>query len=175
MRMQLSTLQTFINMKTNEPSAFLWQSQYQHACKLDQQVFHSSNEHEITSWHLNSASFWTPKGVSKSDTWKFKMSISDAPNLARTCTFSYMLNWTGLSVITNSVRKNLSRRSDRTRCSSSIPGPVDAEDEIDVGHRAIKRGELRSNPRLFGSGPLGNRSTPTGGFKLMPVWIINLL
>lgn len=33
---------------------------------------------------------------------------------------------------------------------------------MEVRQRAMKRGELGSNPRLLGSGPLGRRSTGTG-------------
>lgn len=127
---------------------------------------HRLKEHEITSWHLRSASFWTPSGVSRSDTWKFSTSISEAPNLARTHTFSNMSNWTCLSVISKRVRRNLSRSFDRSRCSSSSTLP-DEEEETVVGHRAMKRGEVGSNPRLFGSGPLGSRRTLTGVFIVL--------
>lgn len=136
------------------------------AAQLDS---HSSNEHAITSWHLRRASFWTPRGVSRPDTWKFSTSMSEAPNLARTRTFSCMLNSTCLSVINRRVRRNLSRRSERSRCSSSSTAPDEDEDEEEsvVGHRAMKRGEFGSKPRLFGSGPRGSRRTLTGVFILI--------
>lgn len=129
-----------------------------------------SNVYEITSWHLIKASFCTPIGVCRSETWKFSTSMSDAPNVASTFTFSYMLNWTFLSVVESRHRRKFSLSCERaccSLCSCSASAPVGMEVGMVVRHRAIKRGEFGSNPRLLGSGPFGRRSTDTGTAMLM--------
>lgn len=104
-------------------------------------------------------------GVCRSDTWKFSTSISDAPNVASTFTFSYIWNWTFLLVMESKHRRKPSLSTDRASCSfcsCSLSVSEAAEEEMEVRQRAMKRGELGSNPRLLGSGPLGRRSTGTG-------------
>lgn len=96
---------------------------------------HTSKVKDITSWHLISASFCTPIGVWRSDTWKFITSMSDAPNVASTFTFSYMLNWTFLLVIERIHRRKLSLSTDRTCCSESDCDA--AEVGMEVWHRAM--------------------------------------
>ena len=118
----------------------------------------------MTSWHLSRASFCTPMGVCRSETWKLSTSMSDAPNFASTSTLSYMWNCTCLLVMAMSVLRKLSLKADRARCSSPTSTEsvhVSFEAEIVVGHSATKRVEFGSNPRPFGSGPLGRRSTVT--------------
>lgn len=138
-------------------------------CHEENIASHMSKEYEITSWHLISASLCTPMGVCKSETWKLRTSMSDAPNVASTFTFSYMWNWIFLLAMDKRHRKKRSLIIDRARCSIwsevvSAMGSLDAE--IEVVQRAIKRGELGSNPRLLWSGPLGRRSTVIGVFIL---------
>lgn len=129
------------------------------------QHVYTSKVNDITSWHLIRASFCTPMGVCRSDTWKFSTSISDAPNVASTFTFSYIWNWTFLLVMESKHRRKPSLSTDRASCSfcsCSLLVSEAAEEEMEVRQRAMKRGELGSNPRLLGSGPLGRRSTGTG-------------
>lgn len=129
-----------------------------------------SNVYEITSWHLINASFCTPIGVCRSETWKFSTSMSDAPNVASTFTFSYMLNWTFLLVVKRRHRRKFSLSCERaccSPCSCSASASVGMEVGMVVRHRAMKRGEFGSNPRLLGSGPFGRRSTDTGTAMLM--------
>ena len=126
---------------------------------------HESKVNEITSWHLISASFCTPMGVCRSDTWKFSTSMSDAPNVASTFTLSCMRNWTFLLVMERRHRRKVSLSTDRACCSiGSCSAFVSDEAEVamEVRQRAMKRGDLGSNPRLLGSGPFGRRSTDTG-------------
>lgn len=146
-----------------------WKHLLQHKSVTNLQL-HNWKENEIMSWHLSRASFCTPSGVCRSETWKFRMSMSEAPNLAWTWTFSYRLKWTGLDVIASRVLRKRSRSSERTRCSSSrVTEPASVPDDagIVVGHSAMYRGELGSNPRLLGSGPLGRRRTLTGVFIVL--------
>lgn len=123
---------------------------------------HTSKVNEITSRHLISASFCTPMGVCRSDTWKFSTSMSDAPNVASTFTFSYMWNWTFLLLMERRHRRKLSLSTDRACCSLGSCSASASEEGIEVRQRAMKRGDLGSNPRLLGSGPFGRRSTDTG-------------
>lgn len=126
---------------------------------------HISKVNEITSWHLISASFCTPIGVCRSDTWKLSTSMSDAPNVASTFTFSYMWNWTFLLAMERRHRRKRSLSTDRARCSLCSCSAVASEATevgMEVRQRAMKRGDLGSNPRLLGSGPFGRRRTDTG-------------
>ncbi len=130
------------------------------SCGEDQHGSHSSKEQESTSWLLRSASLWTPRGVSRSETWKRSTSMSEAPNLARTRTLSCMSNWTSLSLI---------KWESPQKTSGAAPSAAAAP----LHHQRRRRterwsgGELGSNPRLLGSGPLGSRRTLTGVFILL--------
>lgn len=158
---------------TDQTVTTLWGAHFQQSNKQATKVcdVHMSKVNEITSRHLISASFCTPIGVCRSDTWKFSTSMSEAPNVASTLTFSYMWNWTFLLAIDRRHRRKLSlsfARACCSFCSCSAVASEATEVGMEVRQRAMKRGDFGSNPRLLGSGPFGRRSTDTGFSILSP-------
>lgn len=138
---------------------------------------HKSNVSEITSWHRISASFWIPMGVCRSDTWKCNTSMSDAPNVASIFRFSYMWNRTFLLAMERRQRRKRSRSSERTCCSfcsCSSSRSEATEEGMEVWHRAMKRGDRGSKPRLLDSGPFDlefNGSWHSEWYVSAPNWI----